>query len=455
MLWPLSTGGLWPNWVCSRLSEQLDFGSSELIIQGANLEFHSGPMYAILCQNCRTRPKEDSYRVSCPICGGPLGFEYSDSAGFGASKGRSMWTYHDRLPVHPEFKVVSMGEGFTPLQKTRCHKRAEVYLKNETLNPTGSHKDRALSVGMSKALQFGYDTVMLYSDGSTSLASAAYAARAGIRNITLVPPGMPDSRLLPLIIYNSTVLEYHGSSAEALDWVHDACQRLGIYETSTYRRANPYQSEGPKTIAYEIFEQLNRVPDWVVVPVGGGATLAAIWRGFLEMEAARLTSKRPRMVAVLPEGYDILQTAMNQRVQSEKDLRALTLQNAPPTLQAKIAMVCPPDGLEVIAAINGSGGILLYASDEEALASQRRLGTCEGMYAEPSAAVSFTAVEKLLETKKVKDGETIVAVITGSGFRETGTISDRVKINKFSIEPDSGITTLKQILNEDKPPQRR
>jgi threonine synthase len=411
-------------------------------------------MYAIFCQNCKAQLREDAYRVSCPTCGGPLGFEYSADGSFGSATGKSMWSYRDRLPVCSDSKIVTLHEGATPLQKTRCHERAEVYLKNETLNPTGSHKDRALSVGMTKALEFGYDTVMLYSDGSTALASAAYAARAGIRNITLVPPGMPDSRLLPLAIYNSTVLEYHGNAAEALDWVHEACQRLGIYETSTYRRANPYESEGPKTISYEIFQQLERAPDWVIVPVGGGATLAAIWRGFVELENAGLTSKKPRMVAVLPDGYDILESAMTRWVCSEKDFRALTLQTAPPTLQAKIAMPCPPDGLEVMAALRESDGVLLYANDDEALASQKRLGACEGLYAEPSAAVSFTGVEKLLETKKVAEGETIVAVITGSGFRETRTIADRVKITKFPIEPDSGIVTLEEILKKKDLPQR-
>jgi len=410
-------------------------------------------MYVILCQDCKAELKEDVFRVSCPTCGGPLGFRYSDDGVFAETPGNSMWRYRSQLPVRPQSAIVSLQEGFTPLQKTRCHKRVEVYLKNETMNPTGSHKDRAISIGMTKALEFGYDAVMLYSDGSTALASAAYAARAGIRNITLVPPGMPDSRLLPLVIYNSTLLEYHGSAAAALDWVHKACELLRIYETSTYRRANPYESEGPKTISYEIFQQLVRVPDWLVVPVGGGATLAAIWRGFVELENTRLTSKKPRMVAVLPKGYDILESAMNQGVQSEKDFRSLTLRTAPPTLQAKIAMPCPPDGLEVIAALRESDGLLLYASDNEVLASQKRLGTCEGIYAEPSAAAALSGVEKLLEMERVRDGDTIVAVITGSGFRETGAISEKVKINKFLVEPDSGIATLEKILRKDESPQ--
>src|SRR5206468_8785294 len=138
-------------------------------------------MYSILCQKCKATLEEDSYRVDCWNCGGPLEFQYAGDGSLGHFSSNSMWKYRDSLPVRQHSKIVSLQEGFTPLQKTRFHEGVEVYLKNETLNPTGSHKDRALSIGITKALEFGFDTVMLYSDGSTALASAAYAARAGLR----------------------------------------------------------------------------------------------------------------------------------------------------------------------------------------------------------------------------------------------------------------------------------
>ena len=406
-------------------------------------------MYRILCEKCKATVEERLYSVACSNCGGPLEFQYARNVSLGPSSCNSMWKYRDFLPVRQLSKLVSLQEGFTPLQKTRFHEGVEVYLKNETLNPTGSHKDRALSIGITKALEFGFDTVMLYSDGSTALASAAYAARAGLRNITVMAPGAPDARLLPLMIYDSTILEYQGKPAEALEWVHQACHRLGIYETSTYRRANPYESEGPKTIGFELFEQLGRTPDWVVVPVGGGATLAGIWRAFLELERLGLISKKPRMVGVLPEGYDILEKAMLRDVRSETDFRSLTLREAPSTLQVKIAMPCPPDGLELITAIRESNGLLIYARDEEALDAQKKLGALEGIYAEPSAAVAWVAVEKLMRMKKIGEGGTVVAVITGSGFRETGVIADRLEIKKVCIEPKSGMATLERILSRD------
>ena len=182
----------------------------------------------------------------------------------------TMWRYRAVLPVRPDSEIVTLGEGLTPLQKSRSTGRGEIYLKNECVNPTGSHKDRSLSIGLTKALEFGYDAVMLYSDGSAALSSAAYAARAQCRNITVLPADAPDFRAVPLAFYNSVILKYTGPNAEALKWVNQACQTLGLFETTTYRLANPYQAEGPKTIGLEIFEQLGSVPDWIVVPLGGG-----------------------------------------------------------------------------------------------------------------------------------------------------------------------------------------
>jgi threonine synthase len=339
-----------------------------------------------------------------------------------------------------------MGEGLTPLQKARSFEPCEVYIKNEALNPTGSHKDRALSIGITKALEFGKDPVMLYSDGSTALSSAAYAARAGLRNITLVPAHTPKHRLLPLVLYNSFVLEYQGHAAEGLSWVHQACKELGVYETSNYRQANPYESEGARTIGFEILEQLNRVPDWVVVPVGGGGTLAGIWRAFQELHGWGFTAELPHMVAILPDHYTILETALERNVATEAEFEALATVEVPATIQVKIAMSCPPDGLEAVAAIRQSEGLVLYSSDHDVLEAQRKLGSCDGIYAEPSAAASLVGVEKLLEMRPSARDQSIVAIVTGSGFRETDTISDTVNFAPVAITPEAGLAVLEEIL---------
>lgn len=384
----------------------------------------------------------------CKICGGPLDFHYDQPTSLGDGCTNSMWRYRDVLPVNLRARVVSMGEGWTPLQKARSFESFEVQFKNEALNPTGSHKDRALSIGITKALEFGKGPVMLYSDGSTALSSAAYAARAGLRNITLVPAGTPRYRMLPLVLYNSVVLEYQGPADEGLNWVHTACQKLGIYETSNYRQANPYEFEGAKTLGLEIFEQLGRVPDWVVAPVGGGGTLAGIWRAFKELKSWGLAASLPHMAAALPEHYTMLEEALKRHISTDEELRALAPAELPATIQAKIAMGFPPDGLEAAAAIFESAGAIFYASDPEVLDAQKKLASREGIYAEPSAAAAFVGIEKLLGTRRVASDALIVGIVTGSGFRETGTISDLVDFSPQVITPESGIAVLQQLLGD-------
>jgi threonine synthase len=360
-----------------------------------------------------------------------------------------MWRYRQRFPVDPRAAIVSLDEGGTPLLQAKNQNGFELFLKNETVNPTGSYKDRALSIGITKAREFGFDTCMLYSDGSAALSSAAYAARAGMRNIAVVPRGASDNRLLPLMVYNSVVLEFVGDAADALDWVHEACQLLGIYETSTYRKANPYESEGPKTISYEIFEDLGEAPDWVVVPVGGGGTLAGIWRGFCDLHNRKLTRKIPRVVGVLPKGYRLLQLGLTRGVESDEDLKKLADFDVPETVQAKIAMRCPPDGMEAIQAVRESQGLFLFGSDKEAWQAQRALGAREGIYAEVSAAVALVGIEKLHRQGSIAGGEKVVAVVSGSGFRETAELARYLPAKRIEVDRKNGINKLRQLLKQE------
>ena len=404
--------------------------------------------FHIRCADCGREISVKTYRTDCPSCAGALGFSYPDESRSWAGSCRSMWRYRQRLPVDPRAVIVSMDEGGTPQLRAESQTDFELFLKNETLNPTGSHKDRALSIGITKAREFGFDTCMLYSDGSAALSSAAYAARAGMRNIALVPRGTSDNRLLPLMIYNSVVLEFAGDAADALDWVHEACQSLGIYETSTYRKANPYESEGPKTISYEIFEDLGEAPDWVVVPVGGGGTLAGIWRGFCDLYNRELTRKIPHIVGVLPKGYRLLQLGLTRGVETGEDLRKLADFDLPETAQVKIAMRWPPDGVEAIRAVRESQGQFLFGSDQEAWQAQRTLGARDGIYAEVSAAVALVGVEKLHGQGHIADGEKVVAIVSGSGFRETAELARHLPAKRIEVSRTNGIEKLRRLLQQ-------
>ncbi len=436
-----------------------------------------GAPYSISCSYCDLPVGNESYQSVCPRCRGRLDFAYPNASlgpnehsrdvyvgaaripdlvsrhehTHASSALSSMWKYSSLLPVRDTSKIVSLGEGNTPLIRARAGQGTRFFLKNETVNPTGSHKDRALSVAMTKAVEFGFNACMLYSDGSAALSSAAYAARAGITNIALVPQGSPDYRLLPLMVYDSILLEYIGSAADALDWVHAACQKLNLYETTTYCLANPYQSEGPKTIAYEIVDQLAVPPDWCLVPVGGGGTIAGIWRGFCELhERGRITAL-PKLAGILPEHYTLLRDGLDQGIRTDPELRRLThasssTSSTPRTAQAKLAMAFPPDGIDAIAAIRDSGGVFINVSDEQALAAQLAIGSTEGIYVEISAAVSVAALSLLRQSDTIHRGENVVALLCGSGFRETGELARTLMVKKLQISPDSGMETLAQVL---------
>jgi threonine synthase len=405
--------------------------------------------YTLKCGRCRSLIDPQPYIAHCASCGGGLVFEYGDSR-LEWTHAKSMWRYGSLLPVDETSDIVSLGEGNTSLVQSQLYPGRTIFLKNETTNPTGSHKDRSLSISVTKALEFGFDTCMLYSDGSAALSAAAYAARAGIRSINLTAAGAPDSRLLPLMVYGSLILEYQGNDAEALAWVHETCGKLGIYEATTYRKANAYGAEGPKTISYEIFEELSDIPDFVVVPVGGGGTLAGIWQGFVDLKQMGLTDKLPRMVAVLPCGYKLLEIGLREGAGTEDDLKRLADFRLPVSGQAKLAMTFPPDGIEAIHAIRDSGGIFLYASDSQALAAQEKLGRTEGIYAELSASGSIVAIDTLIARSLLKEDATVVGLVCGSGFRETGELARTLALEKTLIYPDTNLAEVERLLTTRK-----
>ncbi len=400
----------------------------------------------IFCRKCGEPTRAGGYHTACPECAGPLHFDYPDEAYTAERSGRTLWRYRPLLPVRPEGQPISLGEGGTPLIQARFDSRAQVWIKNETLNPTGSHKDRSLSVGVTKAKEFAIPAIMLYSDGSTALSAAAYAARAGLRCVITFGRGAAEHRLLPLMVYGARLLEFQGTPDQALEWVHQTCRKLGLYEASTYRLANPYEAEAPRTIGFEIIEQMDGVPDWLVCPAGGGGTIAGIFKAFHELRGRRKIDRIPRMAAIVPQGYTALEAALARGASTDADLRAAVPRQVPATLQVKTALAYPPDGVEALEAVRQSGGTVVQVSDPEALAAQAKLGAADGIYCEPSSAASVAGLCKLLETGKIGKGERVVCVVTGSGYRETGAIASRVKLEKVPVDAASGLKTVEKIV---------
>jgi threonine synthase len=283
------------------------------------------------------------------------------------------------------------------------------------------------------------------SAGSTGISNAAFAARAGLRGVAIVGKGAPAARVYPLFALGSEILELEEDLDSLIDEVIEICRRRRLYLSSTSRRSNPYQSEGAKTIAYEIHDELGRVPDWIVVPVGGGGTLAAIWRGYLDLRALGRIERLPRMVGVQPRDYNALEVAMERGLEAWSQVQALDYSEAPPSIQAKLAHGHPPDGMEALEAVRASGGLFLSVTDDEALDAQLAFGRREGLYIEPSTGGVPVAVDRLIAAGRIGQGDTVVALICGSGFRETFATLERRPAHRRTIPLDALAETMTRL----------
>lgn len=332
---------------------------------------------------------------------------------------RSMWRYRDRLPIAPDAEAVTLGEGGTPLIRSLLFNRFSLVWKDEGRNPTGSHKDRALSLAATHARLVGARVMVVVSAGSTGLSNAAYAARAGVASVTLMGGDAPPERVYPAYALGSRLIRVEAGIDDVIEAVRLLSGRDGIYVASTTRASNPVQAEAAKTIAYEIVADLRKAPDWIVVPTGGGGTIAGIWHGFKELLEAGIVDHTPRLVAVVPAGYDALRHAFAEGIQDPEAYFALPYRDDVVTVLTKLAHAHPPDGLEALDAIRRTDGRVLPFGDEAAIDAVRRIGGVDGLYMEPSSAVALPAVESLVQEDQIRPGDTVVALACGSGFRET------------------------------------
>src|SRR5215207_5012011 len=279
--------------------------------------------YDLSCARCGVSISGAVFHRVCPACGGELAFHYDLSDVHLDRDLPGIWRFIDLLPIEDPEQVVSLQEGNTPLIPSNLLDALGVraFWKWEGTNPTGSQKDRGLAVAIAKGRAFGFEAAIIASTGSAGLSSAAYAARAGMKHAVLVSRNAPTARVMPMIALGSAVFEVDGTIEDTLELLAAACDNLGAYETTTYRKANPYQSEGAKTLGYEIFLQHGSVPNWIVVPVGGGGTLGSIWRAFAELRALGIIDRMPRMVGVQPADYNALQIAERTGLTSDGELR--------------------------------------------------------------------------------------------------------------------------------------
>lgn len=341
-----------------------------------------------------------------------------------------MWDYAAVLPVDDAKHIVSLGEGGTPLIEASAAGGCRLFWKNEARNPTGSQKDRAISVSLSKAKEVEAARVILASTGSSGLACAAYSAHAGIPCVILVPEGTPSERSIVMEFHGATVLEVPGPFTETVRILDLVAGDPSWYPAQTNRRTNPYQAEGARTIAYEILQQLGRVPDWLVVPVGGGGTLSGIHRGFRDLKQLGLIDRLPRFAAVQPTGFNTVEQALARGLTSDADVADIALDASRQTVMNNLRAGRKSDHADVVAAVAATNGVALAVTDEDALEWQKQLAAREGIFCEPSSAAAAAGVAMLRASGTIQPDDTVVAIITGSGARQMEVLraSRRVKL---------------------------
>lgn len=335
--------------------------------------------------------------------------------------------YRDRLPVSADTPIISLNEGNTPLIELRnlprlIKKNVRIYAKFEGLNPTGSFKDRGMTMAVTKAVEAGAKAIICASTGNTSAAAAAYAARAGIACFVLIPEGkIALGKLSQAMMHGSVVIQIRGNFDDGMRLVQEVARTTPV---NIVNSINPYRLQGQKTIAFEIIEALGDAPDYHVLPVGNAGNICAHWMGYSESvcentracalcagkctyHQAKTATRRPIMV-----GY--------QAAGAAPILRGRPVEN-PETVATAIRIGNPVSWQQAIAAQQESGGWFGECTDEEILHVQKLLAQTEGIFCEPASAISVAGLLKDLELGKIGEGSTIVCTLTGHGLKDPDT----------------------------------
>lgn len=314
-------------------------------------------------------------------------------------------TYKEYLPVSDKTPKLTLQEGNTPLVRAENLSKElglDLYFKYEGLNPTGSFKDRGMVMAVAKAVEEGSRTIMCASTGNTSAAAAAYAARAGIDCIVLIPNNnIALGKLAQAMIYGAKVIAIEGNFDRALEIVRDITAKHPI---TLVNSVNPYRIEGQKTAAFEVCDQLGKAPDVLAIPVGNAGNISAYWKGFKEYYERGKSTSLPRMVGFEAEGAMAI-------VKGEPILE-------PETIATAIRIGNPASWKTAVAAAEESGGQINYVTDDEILDAYRTIAAKEGIFAEPASAASIAGVYKLHREGYFKGGETVVCVLTGHGVKD-------------------------------------
>ncbi|MFN2543550.1 MAG: threonine synthase [Actinomycetota bacterium] len=378
-------------------------------------------LIGLICRECGTTYAAQP-RSACDECFGPLepSYDYERIRGSGvlaAIEGgpRSLWRYQPLLPARRDERV-DLGDGFTPLRRAERLGAelglADLWIKDETRNPTHSFKDRVVSVALTKAREFGFDTVACASTGNLAHAVAAHAAHAGLRAVVFVPADLEPAKIMAAAVYGATVV--------AVDGTYDDVNRLCAEATEEYPWAfvnvnlRPFYAEGSRTIAFETAEQLGwRAPDHVVVPIASGALLTRIGKAYRELDAVGLLQEESnvRVSGAQAAGCNPVAAAFETGGEDVRPVRT------PRTIAKSLAIGDPADGWYALREVRKSGGAVAEVSEEEIVEAVGLLARTEGIFTETAGGVTIGALAKLAAKGVVQPSETVVAYVTGMGLK--------------------------------------
>ena len=373
----------------------------------------------LLCRKCSTEFRADLKYV-CDECFNPLDVIYDFdkiklTKDIIKNREKTLWRYFELLPLKNKNNIVDIGAGYTPLHKAdKLAKKLglnNLYIKNDTVNPSFSFKDRPAGVAVSKSIELGLEAVGSPSTGNLASATAAHAARAGIPCYIFIPHDIEQAKISQVQTYGANIIPVNGT--------YDDANRLASYAGDKYNigivniNLRTYYVEGSKTLAFEVCEQLDwNAPDHVIVPTGSGAMLCAIDRGLKEFERINLiTNNKTRITSAQPKGCSPVVDAIKNKSNSIQPVKK------PKTLAKSLAIGEPGDGIFAVETVNNSGGYGESANDEEIREAIRLLASTEGIFAEPGGAVSIAVLLKLVNDGKIDANEKIVCYVTGNGLK--------------------------------------
>lgn len=338
--------------------------------------------------------------------------------------------YFSYLPVKDPKNIITLCEGSTPLVRAKNLENhlgtgAQIYLKYEGMNPTGSFKDRGMTVAVSKAVEDGAGAVICASTGNTSASAAAYAAKASIKCVVLIPDGaIAMGKLAQAVAYGAEVVAVKGNFDVALKMVRELSQKHPI---TLVNSINPHRIEGQKTAAFEICDHLSDAPDYLAIPVGNAGNITAYWKGFKEYYTLKKSARLPKMIGFQAAGAAPI---VENRV----------IEN-PSTIATAIRIGNPASWRFAVKAAEESGGKIDKVTDEEILEAYSILAKKEGIFAEPASCASVAGVIKNCKQNAFKQGDKIVCVLTGHGLKDPDTA---LKNGTSPVVVEAGIEALER-----------